>query len=187
MPFAFAWRSTGTSSVTVVESAMLRRFSITAPNRMMPVNSQNHGPVMSTSTDSGWARYSAPATRNDASVTRLERIMTRCLRWRSTSVPNTIEIMPKNATSSMYAPPMTPVASTDLVSRYTQNVSANHRKLVVTFAAAVLTSTWKNVRMPFGGGTIVRCRPVERPGVSEDMATNLRRTSDRGNPEPCVD
>ncbi|GGR19483.1 hypothetical protein GCM10010196_10850 [Agromyces mediolanus] len=53
---------------------------------------------------------------------------------------------------SMYAPPMMPVASTDSVSRYTQKVSANQRKLVVTFATIVFTSTWANVRMPFAGG-----------------------------------
>ena len=34
-PLAFACRSTGTSSVTVVDSAMLRRFSTTAPSRMI--------------------------------------------------------------------------------------------------------------------------------------------------------
>ncbi len=78
-------------------------------------------------------------------MTRLENTITACLRWRSTIVPKTIE---KIATSSMYAPPMMPVASTDRVSRYTQKVSANHRKLVVTFASAVLTSTWMKVRMP---------------------------------------
>ena len=84
--------------------------------------------------------------------------MTRCLRWRSTIVPNTIE---KSATNSMYAPPMMPVASTDCVSMYTQNVSANHRKLVVMFASAVLTSTWMKVRMPFGGGsTAWPCRAL---------------------------
>ena len=36
---------------------------------------------------------------------------------------------------------MMPVASTDRVSRYTQNVSANQRNDVVTLATAVLTST----------------------------------------------
>ena len=56
MPFAFACRSTGTRRVTVVDSAMLRMFSITPPNRMMPENSQNHGPLMSSSADSGCAR-----------------------------------------------------------------------------------------------------------------------------------
>src|SRR5688572_17836391 len=87
--------------------------------------------------------------RNETSVTTLESTITRCLRWRSTMVPNTIE---KTATSSMYAPPMMPVARMDWVSMYTQNVSANHRKLVVMFAIAVLTSTCTKVRMPWGGG-----------------------------------
>ncbi|GLU88393.1 hypothetical protein Agsp01_06480 [Agromyces sp. NBRC 114283] len=52
----------------------------------------------------------------------------------------------------MYAPPMMPVASTDSVSRYTQKVSANQRKLVVTLATIVFTSTWAKVRKPFAGG-----------------------------------
>src|SRR5690606_39899638 len=39
---------------------------------------------------------------------------------------------------------MIPVASTDCVSMYTQNVSANHRKLVVTLATPVLISTSRN-------------------------------------------
>ncbi|GAA5228393.1 hypothetical protein GCM10025778_29270 [Paeniglutamicibacter antarcticus] len=47
---------------------------------------------------------------------------------------------------------MSPVASTDRVSRYTQKVSANHKKLVTTFASAVLTNTCRNVRCPFAGG-----------------------------------
>ncbi|MNR59557.1 hypothetical protein D3C85_1808350 [compost metagenome] len=59
------------------------------------------------------------------------------LLW-STIVSNTIV---KIATSSMYEPPIIPVANTDFVSRYTQNVSANHKKLVVTFAISVLIKT----------------------------------------------
>ncbi len=50
---------------------------------------------------------------NATRVTIPANSITRCLRCRSTIVPNTIE---KMATSSMYAPPMMPVASTDLVS-----------------------------------------------------------------------
>ncbi len=56
MPFAFACRSTGMSRVTVVESAMLRMFSTTAPNRMMPENSQKIGPPMLSRVDSGKSR-----------------------------------------------------------------------------------------------------------------------------------
>ncbi|WP_166983221.1 hypothetical protein [Paramicrobacterium fandaimingii] len=59
-------------------------------------------------------------------------------------VPN---IMLHPATSSMNAQPMIPVASIECVSRYTQYVSANHRKLVVMFAAPVFTSTWRKVIM----------------------------------------
>ncbi len=55
-PLAFACRSSGISRVTVVDSAMLRMFSITPPNRMMPANSQNHGPPRSSNALSGCNR-----------------------------------------------------------------------------------------------------------------------------------
>ena len=55
-PFAFACFSTGTSRVTVVERAMLRSCSITPPNRITAENSQNHGPLRSSSDASGRAR-----------------------------------------------------------------------------------------------------------------------------------
>ncbi len=61
---------------------------------------------------------------NAARVTTPANTITVCLRCLSTMVPNTME---NTATSSMYAPPMTPVARTERVSRYTQNVSANQR------------------------------------------------------------
>ncbi len=55
-----------------------------------------------------------PLRENATSVTTPAKIITRCLRCRSTSVPNAIENIAMN---SMYAPPMMPVASTDRVSR----------------------------------------------------------------------
>ena len=66
---------------------------------------------------------------------------------------------------------MMPVASTDRVSRYTQNVSANHRKLVVTFATAVLTSTPRNVRMPPAG---VRESPCGAAGAAASIEVMRR-------------
>src|SRR5690554_3482019 len=81
---------------------------------------------------------------------------------------------------------MMPVASTDSVSMYTQKVSANHRKLVVTFAAAVLTRTCRNVRSPPGGASRERAAPSAAPlsaappstagAVSDSMSG--RRSSD---------
>ena len=50
--------------------------------------------------------------------------------------------MPKNgpntAEEMLKAPPITPVATTDRVSRYTQNVSANQRNELVTPLTSVL-------------------------------------------------
>ena len=55
-PFAFACRSCGTSSVTVVDRAMFRMFSMTPPNRMTAPNTQNIGLPRLTSSDSGISR-----------------------------------------------------------------------------------------------------------------------------------
>jgi hypothetical protein len=69
-----------------------------------------------------------------------------------------------------------PVASTDRVSRYTQNVSANQRKLVVTFAIIVFASTWMKMRMPLGGGDTL----AERGG--SEAAVGACPASDPSNP-----
>ena len=94
--------------------------------------------------------------------------------------------------SSMYAPPMMPVASTERVSRYTQNVSANQRKLVVTFAIIVFTSTWTNMRMPPGGGVTAGDgdAPVAVSGTSDplnssDTQARITAASDIRNPSPA--
>jgi hypothetical protein len=51
-PLALSRPSSGTSRVTVVESAMLRRLSTTPPTRITPVNSQNHALPQSASRSS---------------------------------------------------------------------------------------------------------------------------------------
>ncbi len=112
-PLALSRSSAGTSRVTVVDRAMLRMLSTTAPTRMTTTNTQNTGPVQSTRRSSGKATNSRPATTNVTKVTRVEPSMIRFLRWRSTSVPNTV---PNAAISSMNDPPMIEVASTDRVS-----------------------------------------------------------------------
>jgi hypothetical protein len=43
---------------------------------------------------------------------------------------------------------MTALATTDLVSRYTQNVRANYRKLFVTLATSVLAASRRKVFIP---------------------------------------
>ncbi len=48
--------------------------------------------------------------------------MTTCLRWSSTRLPNQ---MPVAAVATRKMPEIMPVAKTDLVSRNTQNVTAN--------------------------------------------------------------
>ena len=68
-----------------------------------------------------------------AVVTRIMWI----LRCRSTRVPMT---GPRTALEIVNAPPITPVATTERVSMYTQNVNANHRNELLTPLASVLTS-----------------------------------------------
>jgi hypothetical protein len=51
----------------------------------------------------------------------------------------------KTADEMLNAPPITPVATTERVSRYTQNVRANHRKVLVTPVTRVLASSCRNV------------------------------------------
>ena len=57
-------------------------------------------------------------------------------------MPNT---GPSTAEEMANAPPITPVATTDRVSRYTQNVSANHRNVLVTPVTSVLASRRRKV------------------------------------------
>ena len=97
-PLALARRSSGTRSVTVVDSAMLRMFSMTAPASTTPEKIQNQGPPRSSSALSGNASHRAPATRKARSVMMPDTTMTRCLRWRSTIVPKSIA---NTASSSM--------------------------------------------------------------------------------------
>src|SRR5688572_8186815 len=64
------------------------------------------------------------------------------LRWRSTNVPNT---MPRNADEALNAPPIIAVVTTERVSRYTQNVTANQRNVLVTPLSSELIRSLRNV------------------------------------------
>ena len=70
-------------------------------------------------------------------------IIAVCLRLRSTKVP---KAGPRKAIERLNAAPMTPVATTERVSRYTQNVRANHTNELVTPLASVLTSRARKAR-----------------------------------------
>ena len=59
-PLALSRPSSGTSRVTVVESAMLRMLSTTPPIRMTPANSQNQGLPQSASRSSPSSSHSPP-------------------------------------------------------------------------------------------------------------------------------
>src|SRR3712207_1746231 len=129
MPFARSRRSSGTSSVTHVDRAMLRMWLATDPSNVMPINTQNHGPRSRSRSSRSTATKTAVAMTKHTTETELASDIAVFLRCRSTNVPNS---GPMTADEMLNAPPMTPVATTDRVSMYTQNVSANHRNELVT-------------------------------------------------------
>jgi hypothetical protein len=98
MPFAFACLSTGTSSVTVVESAMLRSCSTTAPASITTAKIQNHGWVRSAIRSSPSRTKKMASTQNTPKAMRVAHAITAFLRNRSTRVPN---IMLNSAMKSM--------------------------------------------------------------------------------------
>lgn len=98
IPFALAWRSTGSSSVTVVDSAMFRICATIAPVRITPTKTQNHGPWKSRTVDCGWRRYSRHAAEKAVDDRALAMMNGLCRDERSTRVPNGIEL---TAMSSM--------------------------------------------------------------------------------------
>ena len=73
---------------------------------------------------------------------RLENCIAVFFGTRSTSDPRKI---PETATVNEYTPAMIEVAITDRVSRNTQNVTANHMKVLVRYAAIEFASTAWNV------------------------------------------
>src|SRR5918997_1413327 len=75
--------------------------------------------------------------------------MAACLRWWSTNVPKN---GPSTAEEMLNAPPITPVATTERVSKYTQNVRANQRNVLVTPVISVLTSSRRKTR-----GVLLSC------------------------------
>ena len=113
-PFALSRSSAGTSSVTVVDSAMPRALSTTAPASTVRLSAQNAGDAMSVNADFGRTRKSTSAAAKATAVTSWAPTMMRFLRQRSISPPNGT---PSTASISMYDPPRNAVASTLRVSR----------------------------------------------------------------------
>ncbi len=81
------------------------------------------------------------------------------------------------------APPITPVTTTDRVSRYTQNVSANHRNELVTPLTRELASSWRNVRSASAGRTDV-AGPSRQPTPSSGVEVKRDRRTARFGPDP---
>src|SRR5215218_3716595 len=65
--------------------------------------------------------------------------------------------MPVPAMDTRKIPAISPVANTDLVSRYTQKVTANHTVKLITDTTRVLSSRCRNVR----------CGPVRRSSAGD--------------------
>ena len=142
-PFALSRRSSGTSSVTHVDMAMPRMWPATEPSSVNPVSTQNSGLRSCSRSPDGTARNTTVAAAKEIVVIVVASTIDGCLRWRSTYVPNA---GPRMAAEMLKAPPMTPVTTTERVSRYTQNVSANQRNELVTPLTSELTRRRRNVR-----------------------------------------
>ena len=80
IPLALARRSGSMRMVTVVERAMLRMFSTTAPIRMITVKIQNHGCVRSSSQAVGVSRNITPDSTNITRVKPAAKRITASLR-----------------------------------------------------------------------------------------------------------
>ena len=113
-PLARSRRSAGTSSVTQVDSAMLRSWPATDPANVRAMRIQNHGRPRSSRLSASTSRNSTVAATKHSADVVVATTIARCLRWWSTNVPNQ---GPSNADDRPNAAPMTPVATTERVPR----------------------------------------------------------------------
>jgi hypothetical protein len=137
MPLARSRRSSGTSSVTQVDSTIPRSCPATEPRSVAAVSTQNQGLLSRRRSSLSIATNTVAARVKLAAETAVIPTSAVCLRCRSAKVPTK---GPSTAEAMLKAPPMTPVATTERVSRYTQNVRANHRNELFTPLARVFTS-----------------------------------------------
>jgi len=79
-PLAFARRSGSMRMVTVVDRAMFRIFSTTAPTRMITAKIQNHGRVRSSIEAEGVSRNITPDSTNITRVKPAAKRITASLR-----------------------------------------------------------------------------------------------------------
>ena len=79
-PLALARRSGSMRMVTVVERAMLRMFSTTAPARRISAKIQNHGWARSNSEPAGVSRNMTPDSTNITRVKPAAKRITASLR-----------------------------------------------------------------------------------------------------------
>ena len=117
---------------------------------------QNSGLRSSSRSSAGTARNTSVAPTNVTVLIDVASTIDGCLRCRSTYVPNT---GPRTAAEMLNAPPITPVTTTDRVSRNTQNVSANHRNELVTPLTSEFSSNCRNVRSASAWRTGVSIAP----------------------------
>ena len=85
MPLARSRRSSGTSSVTHVDMAMLRIIPATDPASVAATRIQNHGPSSSQQVvRCRRARYTIAASPKQSADSEVASTMAVCLRWWST-------------------------------------------------------------------------------------------------------
>ena len=113
-PLALSRRSSGTSRVTHVDIAMPRICPATEPSNVKPASTQNNGLRSCSRSAAGTARNTTVAAAKLSVVIVVASTIDGCLRWRSTYVPNA---GPRTAAERLKAPAMTPVTTTERVSR----------------------------------------------------------------------
>jgi hypothetical protein len=112
-PLARSRRSSGTRSVTQVESTMLRIEPATDPIRVSATSTHNHTPRRRSRSGAGTATNTSVARAKHAADAPVASTIAACLRLRSTNVPNA---GPMKADERLKAAPITPVTITDRVS-----------------------------------------------------------------------
>src|SRR5215207_296244 len=132
-PLALSLPSSGTRMVTSVESAIERRLPPIAPTSASTMNIQSLTLDASANSSYGVVTKMKLAIAYKTREIMLESSMTLFFGYRSTREPMK---NPEKAIVKVNTPAMTDVAITDLVSRYTQKVTANHTKLLVIKATS---------------------------------------------------
>jgi len=137
-PFALSLCSSGIKTVTSVKSAIPRKFPAMAPASASTMNTQRMTLEASVKLTGGVETKMMQATAYKKKEIRLESVIAVFFLYRSTRDPRRY---PEMATVTRNTPAITDVATTDLVSRYTQKVTANQTNVLIVEATSEFAKT----------------------------------------------